>query len=218
MLTQPFGTNWLDFYKKMNMKGHNGLDFYILDNPKVYATHSGTVIQAGMDGDGGIGVEIITDNEGEGFKTVYYHLKEVDVKMGDKISVRQTIGLADNTGKYTTGGHLHFGLKRTVNGRTIDYNNGYFGAVDPTPYFIKDWNLTPAAKRYDRIRTWEYYQMEIKVAASLTRYLKRLPSYEQINACVYGYWDRESVANPAMAFLWKYLTKIQYQAGRRPFT
>jgi len=41
----------------------------------------------------------------------------------------------------------------------------------------------------------------------LIRRLKRLPTYEEINAIGYGGWDIESVMNEAMYDLWSQLKK-----------
>lgn len=216
--TQPFGVNYYDFYQKLGLKGHNGIDFRAFDGCPVVATHNGFVTWAGADGDGGISVQLLSNLEGEGFFTIYYHLKGVNVKVGDDIKAGKLIGWADNTGKYTTGDHLHFGLKRTLNGGTIDKDNGYNGAIDPAPFFLdKDWDKTPAYKRYGRKRTWQTFLLETKVMIGLRSFLKRTPTFEEINCCTYGYWEREVLTNPALAYNWKYLTKIEYQNGKQPF-
>ena len=44
-------------------------------------------------------------------KTIYWHLiKEIPVKVGQKVQAGDVVGYADNTG-FSTGDHLHFGLK-----------------------------------------------------------------------------------------------------------
>ena len=216
-INQPFGVNYLDFYQKLGYKGHNGIDFRTKRGCAVYASHAGKVISAGRESGGGIIVEILSGG-GEGYKTVYYHLLKTIVNEGDKVRAGQHIAYADNTGVYTTGDHLHFGLKLCFNGETLDVYNGYGGSVDPTPYFVKGWDDTPALKRYGRQRTWAHYQMEIKKAAELTRILRRLPTHEEINAVVYGYWDAEAIRNPALAYNWKYLTKPGMEKGESPFS
>ena len=51
------------------------------------------------------------------------------------------MGTADNTG-CSTGAHLHFGLKPIAQGENdwtwtnSEQTNGYFGAIDPAPYFV----------------------------------------------------------------------------------
>lgn len=224
-LTQEFGQYWLDFYKKMGLKGHNGLDFEAKDGCPVYAAHSGIITWAGVDGDGGISVNIIASKEGKSFYTLYYHLKKAEVEVGNNVCAGQKIGEADNTGKYTTGEHLHFGLKETLNGGTINLDNGYLGAIDPTPYFVvnyqgvqfknKDCFKSNAYHRY--FRRNRNIKIEIRILGELVRYLKKLPTVEQINACVYGAWDRETIKNPAMYQLWGFITKGDYLNKILPF-
>jgi len=136
------------------------------------------------------------------------------VGVGDEIKAGKLIGQADNTGAYTTGDHLHFGLKQTFNGATINKDNGYNGAIDPAPYFPKDWDKSNAYKRYGRNRA---FLSEVKVMIALRSYLKRLPTYEEINACTYGAWHREALKDDAMAYNWKYLTKQEFKNGKKPF-
>jgi hypothetical protein len=59
--------------------------------------------------------------------------------------------------------------------------------------------------------------IEIKVAAALTKYLKRFPDNEQIKMCVYGGWGREDVENPAMRTISAYITKADFLSGKKPF-
>jgi len=42
-----------------------------------------------------------------------------------------------------------------------------------------------------------------------------LPSNEEINACVYGGWDRGSVENISMHVIWSQLTKHEYLKGEK---
>jgi murein DD-endopeptidase MepM/ murein hydrolase activator NlpD len=229
MINQKFGNDfwWYNNEKKKNIWfykdglgiiGHNGIDFETKTGCPVVASHDGIIVFTGTDGDGGISVEILSNKTGEGFKTIYYHLKDVCVNVGDEVKAGKLIGHADNTGKFTTGDHLHFGLKRTYDGTTMNKDNGYQGAIDPAPHFIdRDWDKTNAFKRYGRKRTWTTYLSEVRVMLALKKYLKRTPTQEQINACTYGAWDRETVKDDAMAYNWKYLTKSQYQNGEKPF-
>jgi len=217
MINQKFGENALNWYKQWGLLGHNGIDFQAKDGCPVIATHDGLITWAGMDGDGGISINLLSSLDEDGFYTIYYHLKDVVIKVGDKIKAGQLIGHADNTGKYTTGDHLHFGMKLTKDGMTFDRYNGYNGAIDPAPYFPKDWDKSNAFKRYGRKRTWQTYLSEVKVMLALKKYLKRIPTQEEINACTYGAWDREVLRNDALAYNWKYLTKLEYQNGKQPF-
>lgn len=226
VVSQEFGMNFLDFYQKMGMKGHNGIDFVTINGTECFATHDGEVTFAGTDGDGGISVTLLSE-EGH-FKTIYYHLKDVYCKKGDLVKAGDLIGHCDNTGKMTTGNHLHFGMKflDDNNFNVINYGNGYFGAVNPAPYFKytyngqeignKDWDKSRCYHRYYRGRPKGGLINEVKVATALTKYLKRMPSNEEINACTYGGWDRETVKNSSMYIIWSQLKKDEYLAGDKP--
>lgn len=229
-VTQPFGVNYLDFYLKLGLDGHNALDLRSLDGTDCYAAHDAIVLWAGEYEGYGINVYL----EG-GFidhtlrpRTIYAHLQDVVVKKGDQVKVGQLIGHTDNTGKYTTGSHLHFGLQFVnPDGKVIDEDNGFKGWVDPTSYlekYDKGWNLLPVERRYERFynpanpgsRPWQAYLNEIKVAGALTKYLKRLPNNNEIKAACYGGWDRESISNPALFPIWAMLKKDDFLKGAKP--
>lgn len=42
-VNQPFGVNFVNFYQKLGMKGHNGIDFSAKDETPVYASHDGVI-------------------------------------------------------------------------------------------------------------------------------------------------------------------------------
>lgn len=147
-VTQPFGVNG-EYYRSngINIAGHNGLDLQAMHNQPVYASHDG-VCYPEIDDKQGNGVVIRSDEEmdWEGkkirMKTIYWHLVKADavVKTGQKVKAGDLIGYADNTG-FSTGDHLHFGLKPQAwnendwTWANLEQNNGYFGAIDPVPFF-----------------------------------------------------------------------------------
>lgn len=225
-VNQPFSVNFVNFYTNLGLKGHNGVDFKAYDGAKCYASHSGKVTSAGTDGGGGIIVEIL--DEDNHFKTLYYHLKKVLVSVGQKVFAGDLIATCDNTGVYTTGSHLHMGLKRLDdnNFNTLNLDNGYRGAIDPAPYFFynyqgqeinpKDWDKSRCYHRYYRGRPKGGLVNEAKILAILTK--KGIwPSAEKINALVYGGWDLESVVNPSMYEIWSCLKKDEYLKGEKPY-
>lgn len=148
-VTQSFGGNG-EWYRKngINIKGHNGIDAVAPNGTPVRASHDGEVTFTGEDGSGGLGVVIRTNErftyEGKQkyFKTIYWHLlpNSFAVKPGQMVKAGQLIGLADNTG-FSTGSHLHFSLKPIESGEpkgvwyNVKQDNGYMGAIDPTPFF-----------------------------------------------------------------------------------
>ena len=82
----------------------------------------GTVTFAGRSGAYGNVVKIRHSN---GIVTLYAHMEDIDVSVGQRVSRGQQIGTVGNTGR-STGPHLHFEVIR----------NGV--RVDPAPYFNKN--------------------------------------------------------------------------------
>jgi murein DD-endopeptidase MepM/ murein hydrolase activator NlpD len=83
---------------------HNGVDIGAPFNSLVAAAADGTVILAGWNG--GFGRCIIIKHA-QGYKTLYGHLNQILVHMGQKVKQHQLIGRVGMTGR-TTGPHLHF--------------------------------------------------------------------------------------------------------------
>lgn len=69
----------------------------------------------------------------DGYYTLYAHLKDVKVKLGQVVSKGQSLGYMGNTGN-SYGAHLHWEVRNKKNVR-----------IDPTPYLDKD---LPSSKRY----------------------------------------------------------------------
>lgn len=218
-ITQPFGVNYVYFYQDLGLKAHNGVDLDIMNGCPIRAMHDGIVHTTEKDGYGGLYLELITEDgiKSRGYKTIYGHLKRFIASKGMEVKAGDIIAEGDNTG-LSTGSHLHAGVKEVWIGKTLNHDNGYFGALDPELFLVKGWDDRPAKLRYGLPRTWQSYQQEIKIMGYLTKILKRLPTWEMINACVYGYWDKDAILNPAMEYNWAYLTKPGFLKGERPFS
>ena len=227
-VVQPFGVNYFNFYEKMNLLGHSGIDFRTKRGCPVYATHDGKITWAGdnpNDVKNGQPAQYVRLN-GDGFYTIYYHLLECKVKRLDRVKAGDLIGLADNTGKMTTGDHLHFELKILEVGE-VQRSNGYNGATDPAPYFAytyngkeiknKDWDKPRAYHRYYMDRTAGHEWVIVCNLPVFRKRYKRRAKAEELNALVYGGWDYASVQNPAMFPLWSQLTINEYKQGEKPF-
>ena len=224
-IVQPFGVNYLDFYQKLGMKGHNGVDFRARNSCPIYAAHGGIVYYCGTDSNGGIEVDIWNLHD---YKTIYYHLKNYCVTQGQEILSGQLIGYADNTGLYTTGDHLHFALKETkADGSSKNLSNGYNGAINPAPFFTETYNGFPIGnKDWDKSRCYHrYYRVakrnlanEMKTALYMAKKLKRLPKNEEINAAIWGGWDINTIMNESMYEIWSQLKKSEYLEGQRQFS
>ena len=165
MVNQLFSEHLVPFY---DSKGHRAWDFktqgrlrFLYHNIKgfvasdrvsedakngtiqIQATHSGTVMRAMQDGGGGRFVQLLSDKleilgKEAKIETLSYHLDSYRVIKDYKVADKTILGDAGNTGKYTTGPHLHFGVRphyKRENGLyTPDLDNGRNGFVDPLPF------------------------------------------------------------------------------------
>lgn len=97
---------------------HKGVDFKANLGTAVQATGQGIVVEAGDKGAYGLCVIIQHD---EVYQTLYAHLAEIDVIVGDKITLGQEIGKVGSTGM-STGPHLHYEvIKNGVSVNPADY-------------------------------------------------------------------------------------------------
>lgn len=97
---------------------HAGTDVGVPTGTTVRASRAGQVTVAGWLG--GYGNCVMIDH-GDGITTVYGHLSEITVSVGEYVDQGERVALSGNTGR-STGPHLHFEIR--VNG----------SAVDPEPY------------------------------------------------------------------------------------
>ncbi len=140
----PLG--WAGFYTTiLRMKGHNGEDWMswngepcyfpvFIDNIKWHAKNE-------IDSDGGIGIDIISDNKviignNTGYvKFRFWHLKESNVIDGQEVKFGDMIALCDSTGA-SSGHHLHWSMKWCdKDGVSLNKDNGFYGAVNFTEWF-----------------------------------------------------------------------------------
>jgi murein DD-endopeptidase MepM/ murein hydrolase activator NlpD len=87
--------------------GHYGCDIVSKPDSRISAALGGTVILAEWTVETGYVIQIQHDHN---LVTVYKHNAELLKKQGDKIKAGETIAIMGNTGKETTGPHLHFEL------------------------------------------------------------------------------------------------------------
>ena len=83
---------------------HHGQDFSTPYGTKVFATGSGTVMEAGWNG--GFGNCVVIDH-GYGYRTTYGHLSSIKVTSGLNVKRGDLIGLSGSTGT-SSGPHLHY--------------------------------------------------------------------------------------------------------------
>lgn len=122
-----FGYRIHPIYRTRKM--HSGIDLTAPTGTPVYSTGDGKVIKAGYR-PGGYGKRIIIDH-GFGFKTLYAHLHEIDVKVGQKIKRGELIGKVGNTGR-STAPHLHYEVRK--HNRPENPVNYYSNDLTPEQY------------------------------------------------------------------------------------
>ncbi|MDU1889339.1 MAG: M23 family metallopeptidase [Dysgonomonas sp.] len=107
---------------------HAGMDFSANIGTPVYVTGNGTVTW--VDWRQGYGKCIIVDH-GYGYETLYAHLNEYKVRVGQKVTRGEQIGEVGNTGK-STGPHLHYEVH--VKGKPDNPAKYYFMDLTPEEY------------------------------------------------------------------------------------
>lgn len=103
-------------------EGHFGIDFAVSSGTSIYASSGGLVIFADFTLDDGNKIIIQHEN---GYITIYKHCSTILKKERDFVDQGELIGLSGNTGKNTTGPHLHFEIWKLGK------------PVNPKEFFIK---------------------------------------------------------------------------------
>jgi murein DD-endopeptidase MepM/ murein hydrolase activator NlpD len=98
---------------------HKGIDLVAPIRTPIAATAGGRVVTAGWS-EQGYGNHVVIDH-GYGFTTLYAHLSEVEVEVGQLLAFGDTVGRLGSTG-HSTGAHLHYEVWE------------YGVAVDPTAF------------------------------------------------------------------------------------
>lgn len=98
---------------------HLGTDFRAAKGTPVYAINSGTVAYTGTLRNFG---ETVIIDHGLGLMTLYMHLSEINVKLGDRAEKGDPIAKSGSTG-YSLGPHLHLSVR--INGLSIDPQKFY---------------------------------------------------------------------------------------------
>lgn len=107
---------------------HAGMDFAANIGTPVYVTADGTVTLA--DWKQGYGKCVIIDH-GYGYETLYAHLNDYNVRVGQKVVRGEQIAEVGNTGK-STGPHLHYEVH--VKGQPDNPAKYYFMDLTPEEY------------------------------------------------------------------------------------
>lgn len=107
-ITSEFG--WRKIGSRLDF--HNGIDYGCLDNRNptndpIYCVTDGTVVRMNNDVNG-FGKYAVVEHQG--YCSLYAHMDEYKVSVGDKLVEGDIIGLMGTTGN-STGIHLHFEIR-----------------------------------------------------------------------------------------------------------
>ena len=111
-LSTTFGLNRI--INRQPRGPHTGIDLRAEEGTPVLACNSGVIVL--MDELFFSGKSLILDH-GWGLYSMYFHLSEVLVKEGDRVSTGTLLGRVGSTGR-STGPHLHWGIR--MNGARVD--------------------------------------------------------------------------------------------------
>ena len=125
-IVSKFGSRWNEYTK--TYQDHYGVDIGIVSGTSVLSIADGEVIRSDMYDVDGLGNFILIKHNilGKEVYSGYAHLLKRLVKIGDKVTKGQKIGLSGgNQGKELGGGdssgqHLHFEIRNKVDGDFID--------------------------------------------------------------------------------------------------
>jgi murein DD-endopeptidase MepM/ murein hydrolase activator NlpD len=110
-------------------KFHNGMDFTAPLGTEIYATGNGTVKEV-VTAQRGFGKSVLIDH-GFGYTSLYAHLSNFNVRVGQKVQRGDIIGFVGSTGTSVTN-HLHYEIK--LNGLNVDPVNYYFEDLSAAQY------------------------------------------------------------------------------------
>ena len=122
-----FGWRIHPYYKIS--KFHYGMDFTSPFGTDVYATGNGIIVGV-LSSQRGLGKHIIIDH-GFGYKSIYAHLSNFNVRVGQKVQRGDIIGFVGSTGM-SVANHLHYEIK--LNGVNVDPVNYYFEDLTAAEY------------------------------------------------------------------------------------
>ena len=118
----PCGGQILGQFAHYNGKGHTGVDIAAVRGTPIYAVAAGKVTKVGYDNYWGYYVQIEHDST---YSSLIMHMNALaSVKVGQKVSKGQQIGVVGSTGN-ATGPHCHLSILK--NGKYIDPTTVLYG-------------------------------------------------------------------------------------------
>lgn len=113
-ITSPFGYRIHPILKTKRF--HNGIDIDTGTGDPIYAIADGCVVKGKGDYDKVNGNYVVISHGGSMY-SCYCHLVKAKAKKGEIVKAGDVIGYSGSTG-WSTGDHLHFGIKKVKSGKT----------------------------------------------------------------------------------------------------
>lgn len=136
---------------------HRGVDVQAINEEPVLAALPGKVILSQYN-DGGYGHYIIIEHKG-GLQTLYGHLSQRLLNVGDEVFPGDIVGLAGSTG-HSSSTHLHFEI------RYGDIN------IDPTTVIdFPHWQLRPKVNKYPKNKAIDAHKRIQKILKKTNVYV-----------------------------------------------
>jgi len=99
--------NYIFHGKKIDQQVHLGFDLSDVQNAPVNAANDGKIVWAA---DLGIYGNCVVVDHGYALQSIYGHMRQIDVKVGDAVKKGQKMGIAGQTG-LAGGVHVHFSMQ-----------------------------------------------------------------------------------------------------------
>lgn len=111
---------------------HNGMDYTIPEETRVFATADGRVSSISAGGRTNTSGISVTIDHGNGYTTQYNHLSRVFVGPGYKVNRGDIIAMSGNTG-LSLAPHLHYEIR--FRDKIVDPVHYFFHELDPFDYY-----------------------------------------------------------------------------------
>jgi len=139
-LTQGFGERPEVYRSRFGLPGHNGIDWGMPVGVPILAVAGGKVIVRHTSATGFGRYIKLQHTWGQ---SLYAHLSEFKVEVGDVLEQGQMVGLSGNSG-FSTGPHLHFGIRV----KPYSTGDGWYGYTNPHRFV--EWILKQEVKAEDK--------------------------------------------------------------------
>jgi len=204
-LTQGFGERPEVSRARFGLPGHNGIDWGLPVGTPVLAVDAGKVIVRHTSATGFGRYIKLQHSWGQ---SLYAHLDEFQVEIGDEVERGQRVGLSGDSG-FSTGPHLHFGIRISPYSKS----DGWYGYTNPHRFL--EW----LPREEDAVRDQEESQEAESSVATASILPDAMPQFEDELANIEKAFAFELQEYKQQADLWQEAvmkTLMQHLPGELP--